>query len=214
MNIIATVSISVLTNFLKGALTGAFIAIPVGPIGIVCLRRLLTQGALMGIASGFGSATADALYAVIALLGLSVVAPFLQAHTTFFRIASALFLCALGLKICISRTPHVQGVRAPSIVEAYFSTFFLTVANPLLIFSFATLGTLLDIEYAARSWQMLISVTSGVFCGSAAWWVILGIIVAGLDWELNPSWLRVINTVSGLLIVLASIAVLVSVFFA
>jgi threonine/homoserine/homoserine lactone efflux protein len=55
--------------FWKGALLGCSIAAPVGPIGILCIRRSLGQGFLAGFASGLGAATADALNGAVAGLG-------------------------------------------------------------------------------------------------------------------------------------------------
>ena len=53
--------------FLKGLALGFSIAAPVGPIGVLCIRRSLADGALKGFAAGLGAATADAAY------GLSLI---------------------------------------------------------------------------------------------------------------------------------------------
>jgi hypothetical protein len=62
---------------LKGGLIGLSIAAPVGPIGVLCIRRTLAEGRLAGLVSGLGAATADAVYGCIAGLGLSFVSAFL-----------------------------------------------------------------------------------------------------------------------------------------
>jgi putative LysE/RhtB family amino acid efflux pump len=38
--------------FFKGALIGLSIAAPVGPIGVLCIRRSLTHGRLLGFVTG------------------------------------------------------------------------------------------------------------------------------------------------------------------
>jgi len=44
-------------NFLiKGTVIGFSIAAPVGPIGILCIRRSLTKGHLSGFITGMGAA--------------------------------------------------------------------------------------------------------------------------------------------------------------
>jgi threonine/homoserine/homoserine lactone efflux protein len=59
--------------FLRGLAIGFSIAAPVGPIGVLCIRRTLVQGRLCGFASGLGAATADAAYGCIAGFGLTAV---------------------------------------------------------------------------------------------------------------------------------------------
>ncbi len=62
---------------IRGVVVGASIAAPVGPIGVLCIRRTLAGGRVAGFASGLGAATADAAYGAIAALGLTSVTAFL-----------------------------------------------------------------------------------------------------------------------------------------
>lgn len=55
-----------LDTFLRSLLIGLAIAVPVGPIGLICIHRILVNGRLNGLSSGVGAATADALYAAVA----------------------------------------------------------------------------------------------------------------------------------------------------
>ena len=63
--------------FLKGLVIGFSIAAPVGPIGVLCIRRTIAQGRTAGIISGLGAATADAIYGCIAALGLTFISSLL-----------------------------------------------------------------------------------------------------------------------------------------
>ncbi|MGB8693525.1 MAG: LysE family transporter, partial [Steroidobacteraceae bacterium] len=58
---------------LKGMAIGLAIAAPVGPIGLLCLRRSLEQGRAAGLATGLGAASADAIYGAIAAFGLTAI---------------------------------------------------------------------------------------------------------------------------------------------
>jgi threonine/homoserine/homoserine lactone efflux protein len=62
-----------LTFFARGLAIGFAIAAPVGAIGLLCIRRTLADGRLVGFVSGLGAATADAVYGAIAALGLTAV---------------------------------------------------------------------------------------------------------------------------------------------
>jgi threonine/homoserine/homoserine lactone efflux protein len=59
--------------FFEGIIIGFAIAAPVGPIGVLCIRRTLAEGRASGLVSGLGAATADAIYASVAALGLAFV---------------------------------------------------------------------------------------------------------------------------------------------
>ena len=82
--------------FLKGLLLGFSIAAPVGPIGVLCIRRTLADGRLVGFLSGLGAATADMLYGAIAAFGLSALQVLLVSHATWLRIVGGIFLIYLS----------------------------------------------------------------------------------------------------------------------
>jgi len=88
-----------LTIFLKGIPIGFAMAVPVGPIGIMCIRKTLTDGRLRGLMIGLGAATADLLYACVAAFGLSVVSNALAIERTWMRLVGGSFLLLLGVRI-------------------------------------------------------------------------------------------------------------------
>jgi threonine/homoserine/homoserine lactone efflux protein len=87
----------------KGFLIGFSIAAPVGPIGVLCIRRTLAQGRLTGLLSGLGAATADALYGCAAGFGLTFVSTFLLDQQLWLKLLGSLFLIYLGLKTFLAR---------------------------------------------------------------------------------------------------------------
>lgn len=108
---------------LKGIIFGFFIAAPVGPIGILCIQRTLAKGAAAGIISGLGAATADALYGLVAALGISAVAVFLVDHQIYLRLIGGIFLLYLGYKTFKSRpAEEIISARGGSLLGAYTST--------------------------------------------------------------------------------------------
>lgn len=62
-----------LTLLGRGLVLGFTIAAVVGPIAVLCIRRTLAEGRLVGLVSGMGVATADAMYGAIAAFGLTAV---------------------------------------------------------------------------------------------------------------------------------------------
>ncbi len=82
---------------LKGLIVGFVIAAPVGPIGVLCVRRTLVHGRTADLLSGLGAATADALYGCVVALGLTVVSDVLVAHDALLRLVGGAILCLLGV---------------------------------------------------------------------------------------------------------------------
>ncbi len=198
---------------LKGLIIGALVSLPVGPIGIMCLRRMILQGPVIGIFSGLGAATADTIFAFIAMIGLAFVSSLLTDHITIIRVVSSIFLGILGFTIFFNKPPqHPTGKLAHSITESYFSTLMLTLANPLTIISLITLLASFGIDPAIVSPYAIISLSLGIFLGAVAWWIFLGIITKPLHVNLKPSTLSFINHAAGLSIIACALIIFFSIF--
>src|SRR6476646_12067782 len=74
---------------LKGVLVGVVIAVPAGPVGVLCIRRTIFHGRLAGFLSGLGAATADAVFGIIAGFGLTVVSETLLEYQEWLRLGGA-----------------------------------------------------------------------------------------------------------------------------
>ena len=85
-----------LAFFLKGIAVGIVIAVPVGPVGVMCVRRTIFEGKLAGFVSGLGAATADAVFGVIAGFGLTFVSDWLIGYQQWLRVAGGCYLLYIG----------------------------------------------------------------------------------------------------------------------
>ncbi len=195
---------------LKGILMGLAIAAPVGPIALLCIRRTLARGRRSGLASGFGAATADGLYGMVAAFGLSTLSELLIENTAYLQLAGGLFLCYLGLTTFGAKPAAIQTLasappdatfRLP-MMSAYTSTLALTLTNPTTIFSFVAIFAGLGITQASR--LNSVTLVFGVFTGSMLWWLVLISGVTYLRNRLTPHRLarfnRAASKVFGILI--------------
>ena len=82
---------------LKGLAVGIAVAAPVGPIGLLCIKRTLDRGWATGVASGLGVAAADASYGLMVAAGLSATG-LLLAYATPMQLAGGLLIALLGLR--------------------------------------------------------------------------------------------------------------------
>lgn len=188
--------------FLKGLLIGFLVAAPVGPIGALCARRTLTLGRRAGFFSGMGAATADALYGFVAAFGLTVVSDVLIGHQFWLRLVGGALLCFLGTKTLLAN-PGEKLDFPPSLRKyagMYTSTLFLTLTNPMTIFSFAAVFAgfgLAGTKGSAASAGILIL---GVFLGSTLWWVFLVGVFSIFKRRFEHHELQWINRIAGLII--------------
>ena len=187
--------------FLRGLVIGFSIAAPVGPIGVLCIRRTLADGRAAGFFSGLGAATADALYGAVAAFGLTAVSDVLVAQATWLRIGGGLFLCYLGIKTFLASPPaEPTAAGAAGLAGAYLSTLALTLANPTTILSFVAIFAGFGAAARADSYTGAAVLVVDVFLGSALWWLLLSGGVGRLGRRLTPATLVWINRGSGLLI--------------
>jgi len=187
--------------FLRGRGIGLAIAAPVGPIGVLCIRRTLRDGRLAGFVSGLGAATADGLYGAIAAFGLTAVSDVLVRNQTPLRLVGGLFLLGLGGRILLTaaRRPQEAGVKAKGLLAGYATTFGLTVTNPLTILSFAAVFTGLGLIPRRTAGAGILVL--GVFLGSALWWLFLSAATGFLRRKAIDRAMTWINRISGTVII-------------
>ena len=186
--------------FIKGVILGFSIAAPVGPIGVLCIRRTLSNGLLNGFISGLGTATADALYGCIAAFGLTVVSTFLINSQFYLHLIGGLFLLYLGYKTFQSVPAEIAAkANGKGLFGSYTSAFFLTLTNPLTIMSFAAVFAGLGIGTAGGEFASALLVL-GVFIGSMLWWLFLSGTVNLLRTRFDKKRLHWVNQISGVVI--------------
>jgi len=199
--------------FFKGMVVGFSIAAPVGPIGVLCIRRSLADGRLIGFATGLGAATADAAYGCVAGFGLTAISNFLVGQRIWLALLGGAFLCYLGVRTFVSKPPEqAEKGRGVGLLSAYFSTLLLTLTNPATIFSFvavfAGFGLAASPNYFAAS-----ALVTGVFLGSALWWLILSNGVGLLRSRMDETWMQAVNRISGVIIFAFGLYALATLFF-
>jgi len=187
--------------FMKGLIIGFSIAAPVGPIGVLCIRRTLAEGRISGFVSGMGAATADALYGCIAGFGVTYVSNFLIGQQFSFRLIGALFLGYLGARIFFSKPAEAPSkAEGKGLAGAYASTLLLTLTNPVTILAFAAIFAGLGLGNSGGNYTAGMLLVLGVFLGSAAWWLFLSTGVGLFRTWFNGPRLRWVNRLSGVII--------------
>ncbi|SDL87378.1 LysE family transporter [Aliiruegeria lutimaris] len=189
---------------LKGIGIGFAIAAPVGPIGLLCIRRTLMDGRAAGLATGLGAATADGVYGLMVAAGFAATG-MLVSYANPLAIAGGVLVAILGgmsLK-GVFTTPNASELQPAGngrpyrgVAVAWATTFFLTLSNPMTILAFvgmvAALGSAASGNPAAPYWLVM-----GVFTGSALWWLLLVHLALIAGSRMNPSATRWLDFASG-----------------
>lgn len=194
---------------LQGILVGFSIAMPVGPIGILCIQRTLIQGRLIGFITGLGAAFADTFYGSIAAFGLTFITDFLRNQQMWVRIFGGIFLLFWGILTIFKKNVDTTKTmtQQSSKIGTFTSAFFLTFTNPMTILIYVGVFSWLsgDHEYISSPYILI----SGIFIGSATWFLTLSSLVGLLRNKLIPI-LKWINIISGVLIIQFSILTFLS----
>ncbi len=205
--------------FGRGLLVGFSIAAPVGPIGVLCIRRTLTLGLLAGLLSGLGAATSDAVYGAIAAYGLTAISGILVGQSFWFRLVGGIFLIYLGVQTFLAKPAtkpaELMGLaNAQGLAGAYLSTVVLTMTNPATIMSFAAVFAGLGLASTGASSPAVhlaaMTLVLGVFVGSALWWLLLSSVVNVLRSAFKLNLLQWLNRVSGAVLIMFGVVALIS----
>jgi threonine/homoserine/homoserine lactone efflux protein len=193
-----------LDALITGALVGFSIAIPVGPVGLLCIRRSLSDGRLAGFVTGMGAAAADTLYGLAAAFSLTALTNFLVDHRTSFQLFGGLFLLGLGVATLCSRPATSTADRPahhPGI--AFVSAFAITATNPMTVLAF--IGIFSGLSHTASDTFSSLRLVLGVFLGSAVWWLILSNGAAHFSRKLQSGGFRALNLIAGTGIILIAL---------
>ena len=157
--------------FLAGVVAGYGIAVPVGAIGVLIAGLSARISLRVGAAAGLGAATADGVYALVAVLGGAALAGMIAPIATPLRwMAAAALLLIAGHTAYRAVRPRGTGNPATRLVSAraaYAGILGLTLLNPATVIYFAAL--ILGRGGAGGGLPFV----AGAFLASASWQLLL-----------------------------------------
>lgn len=200
-----------LAIFLKGIMIGFAMAVPIGPIGIMCIRKTLTEGRLRGLIIGLGAATADMLYGCVAAFGLTIISNTLVSQKIWIRLVGGALLLFLGVRTFCTRPadPKIPIKSSSGILRSYLTTVFLTLTNPMTIFVFIAIFAAVGLG-TGLSYFSATALVVGVFIGSCLWFLLLSSGVTLFRKKLDLVGLRWVNKIAGILIIISGVYAIAS----
>lgn len=197
---------------LQGLLVGFLASVPLGPIGVICIQRTLSGTHKSGFFSGLGAATADTIFATLAIFSLSFLTDFMDAHKHWFTAIGGILIIIIGFSIFYKRVkrPSQRRQTKSSLLSDYLSILFLTLTNPAYILVFITLFAALGISSEGHYTAVNLLLIMGVLIGASCWWLTLTYAVSKLRKRFRLRHLWWINKITGGLIVLFGILLVLS----
>jgi threonine/homoserine/homoserine lactone efflux protein len=196
--------------FLRGMVIGFALAAPVGPVGVLCIKRALADGRVAAFCAGLGAALADTIFGAVAGLGLTVVSSFLLLHQVMIRLVGGSFLIFVGVRGYGQQA--VESEEEPSgagLVKDFLASFMLAIANPATILAaiplVAAVGAIGLRDKESASWLVI-----GVFSGSALWWLMLSAAAGAVRSRFSPKALTLLGRISSVLLSVTGTFILTS----
>jgi len=190
---------------IKGVLIGLCISVPLGPIGMLTIQRTLNRGQKYGIATGLGATTSDLVYTIITLFFLSFVLDFIEDHRFIIELVGSMVVALFGWYIFQSNPatqPKPNETVKHSLLSDFVTSFGLTFSNPLVLFVLIALFA--RFQFIGNKTTLFVTICGilSILGGALLWWNMLTILVSKFKNKLNMRELKLINQVTGIIILL------------
>lgn len=189
---------------IKGIIIGLFVSVPLGPIGMLCVQRTLNRGRRYGIATGLGATTSDLIYTIVALFFIGFVVDFLEDKKLMIQITGSIIVIIFGVFINRSnpsRQPMPDQRKHETLLNDFFSSFILTLSNPLILFVLIALFA--RFEFLDNNTTVFLSVIGllSILGGAFLWWSVLTFLVSKFRNKLSYRGLKMMNRIIGIIII-------------
>jgi len=200
-----------LIYILKGIVIGFALAAPVGPLGVLCIRRTLAHGSKRGLLVGISAAVADILYGIVAAFGVTLISDFIFNQQQWIRLIGGFVLILVGyhtFRSHPSTDTKTNGTNGH--IRAFFSTFMLALTNPMTVFTFAGVFASVGLEEIKGNYIFVVFLVAGIFLGTMSWFTLLTTLVHFFREKINTDGICLVNKIAGTILILFGIVALSS----
>ncbi|MFI3299177.1 MAG: LysE family transporter [Rikenellaceae bacterium] len=157
---------------LYGFIAGLGASIPLGPIGVMCVQRTLSRGRHVGFISGLGAATADTIFAALAVFALTWITSFIEQYDMWVKALGGVLIVFIGFNIYFNKPKRPTAAKSVGAGD-YFGILGITLSNPAYFFVFVTIFAAMGIGAADYDFVQKILIIFGVLMGACTWWFLL-----------------------------------------
>jgi len=200
----------------EGFLIGIAVSVPLGPLGMLCIKRTVNKNWKSGFLSGLGIAASDVIYAIVAGFSLTIIINFITTYEIYFKILGASMVVLLGLYIFMSNpAKDIQKFqrKGTSYLQDFLTAFLLTVTNPLSVFVFIAIFTSYSLVLQLSQLFEALLIIGGIFVGGATWWFVLTGLAHLFRHKLTINTLWWANKIIGLSVILIAVGLFIFLLF-
>jgi len=202
---------------ISGIVIGLVVAVPIGPVNLICIRRTLAFGPANGFMSGLGAAIGDTIFAIVTGFGLTAAAQLIKGYASYLELAGGFMLIYFGIHTYLAKVESrltdklaAKEKGASTLYRAMGSTLALTITNPATLLGFAALfAGLGGLAGGHPNFASAAFVVLGVAAGSTLWWLALTAVVGLFHASINDRVMGGINQGSGVAVAAFGLAVLI-----
>ena len=189
---------------IKGILIGLCVSVPVGPIGMLIIQRTFNRGRAHGIATGLGATFSDLVYTIITLFFLSFVIDIIDQYKFAIQLVGSLLVIAFGVYTYRSHPHQIKpnDTKKHSLFGDFMTSFGLTFSNPLVLFLLIALFARFQFINNTTTFFLSVVGISSILAGALLWWSVLTYLVSHFKNKVNERGLRIINQVTGSIIII------------
>ena len=199
-----------MASFITGLIAGFAIAMPPGAVTSLIVRIGLQRGFRTALAAGWGTATVDGVYCVVAVLAGAAIVPLLGAIDPPLRVVTGLVLVGLGLRGMLAarrESPSTGSPDARALVATYVRFIAITMVNPATLAYFVAIA----LGFAGSVLNDAGVFIVGVFAASLTWHLILAVLSGSLHGRLSPNARTVLAAVANGVVIALGVRILVQV---
>ena len=195
----------------SGVLVGLSVAVPIGPMGLLCIQRTLAFGMRIGVCTGLGAATVNVLYGLLITLDFSRVAPLAVDGGRVKNLVAGMILLRSAAQAFMRKQQRPSRVQGKDVllspIAAYGSALGFSVTNPAAPLSILALLSPV-VGTGALAWSETAGLLIGMFLAAMSWWVCLSAGISMARARLGAGVLRTINRIAGAVLTLYGAAAL------
>lgn len=159
---------------LKGIIIGILVSLPIGPLGLLSIQRVINKGWKIGFLSAIGAIASDLIYSSLAVLGVSFIDEFVNKHRCLISGLVGILFLIVGINI-LSSGVEKRKMKADieeERIHPFFVHFFMGLSNPMTFLIFFAIFTKIGIYVDEKTWLYHVFFVISIFAGSAIQWLI------------------------------------------
>jgi threonine/homoserine/homoserine lactone efflux protein len=203
--------IKMILIILKSLFLGFLVTVPLGPIGILCVRKILQSGPLYGFILGSSQALVFFIFGIMTIFGLDFVSDFIIKYQFLFRLIGGCTIIGFGVIILFSKSAASKNkdVSTKGLIADFFSIAFLLFTNPPAWLAFIAIFAALGL-YEVKTFLERIEIVSGILIGSIFSWMLVCLCFAGYKTNTTKKVMTWMNRAAGTFLVGFGIAICIS----